>query len=314
MKLNPDGSLGWSTYFANSSSGINAIAVDSGGNAYVGGTTYGGLPTTAGVYEPSFVSKPICGFMCQYTPAAFVTKFNAQGSALEFSTYISHDSHNSDQAVPGLRAMAVAPGGETYFASFGGLFMLNSTGTALPGSYHNTAAAANAITLDKSGNLFATGGVAAPLTTTPGAFQTAPGQIRSMLPGQGDNYAHAFVLKLNSALSNVLAATYLGGETFDSGQSIALDAAGNVIVSGYTNSAAFPVIAPFQGQFANRTGFIAQLDPSLSNLLASTYLGDARPFIAKGAVSDGMGNLLVAGTTQPDLANLPSRYWNCNRE
>ncbi|HEV2446009.1 MAG TPA: hypothetical protein VGS58_08810, partial [Candidatus Sulfopaludibacter sp.] len=98
-------------------------------------------------------------------------------------------------------------------------------------------------------------------------------------------------------LSQILAATLLGGEQVDAGESIAFDASGGVIVSGVTDSKAFPTHAPSQTSFSDHSGFVAGLDASLSHLLFSTYLGDTRAFDAHAAVFDGQGNILIAGST-----------------
>jgi uncharacterized protein (TIGR03437 family) len=105
------------------------------------------------------------------------------------------------------------------------------------------------------------------------------------------------VAKWDSSLTNLLAATLLGGELPDTATSVALDVSGAVIVGGYTDSKAFPTHAPFQISFSSRSGFVAAFDSNLSNLLFSTYLGDGRPFAAYGAFPDGRGNILLAGST-----------------
>jgi uncharacterized protein (TIGR03437 family) len=94
-----------------------------------------------------------------------------------------------------------------------------------------------------------------------------------------------------------LAATLFGGELTDYGESIAIDPAGNVIVSGETDSNALPTRTPFQTSFSPRAGFVAAFDSSLSHLLFSTYLGDQRPFDAHAAAVDSHGNILLAGST-----------------
>ena len=107
------------------------------------------------------------------------------------------------------------------------------------------------------------------------------------------------VAKFDSRLTQLLAATLLGGEQPDAANSIAIDASGAVIVSGYTDSKAFPTHAPFQESFSSESGFVAAFDSNLSNLLYSTYLGDGRPFSARAAMPDGNGNILIAGSTVP---------------
>jgi len=49
FKLNPDGSLGYSTYFAGGTP--LAVAVDAAGSAYIAGSSQGNLPVTPGAYQ-----------------------------------------------------------------------------------------------------------------------------------------------------------------------------------------------------------------------------------------------------------------------
>src|ERR1035438_5989627 len=304
-----DARLAWSTYFTDSASVPYAIAVDSAGNPYIGGQTSGGLPVTPGAYETQFTPtgcSPGNIGPCFVNASAFLTKFNAQGSSLLFSTYIFQNQQQ--QFVQAVNAIALAPSGNIYFAYNGfndpipsavGVYLMNATGSALLQSNTSEYVVINSIALGTDGNLYATGSTYGTFISTPGAFQPAPQPAIPSLPG-GDaagGGTDAFVVKYNGTLSKVLAATLLGGESTDAGASVALDASGNVIVSGYTDSKAFPVRAPFQGSFSARSGFVSGLDSSLTSLLFSTYLGNT-PFIVQGAVPDGNGNLLVAGTTQ----------------
>jgi RHS repeat-associated protein len=57
----------------------NAIAVDSNGNAYVGGSTTGSFPTTTGAAQTTYGGG---------TSNAFVTKVAAGGSSLSYSSYV----------------------------------------------------------------------------------------------------------------------------------------------------------------------------------------------------------------------------------
>ncbi len=157
-----------------------------------------------------------------------------------------------------------------------------------------------AIALDSSSDVYVAGSYSgtAAFAATPGVFQSGPRPAVPVLnyqplPGGGSD---AFVAKFDSSLTHLLAATLIGGESADGGSSIAVDAAGNVIVGGFTDSLGFPTHAPFQTSFAARSGFVAGFDPTLSHLEFSTYLGDA-PFTALAAYPDGAGNVLVAGYT-----------------
>lgn len=81
-KLNPSGSgLVYSTFLGGGDSDFGwSIAVDSALDAYVGGATYSSnFPTTPAAFDPTFNGGLLDGF---------VTKLDATGSALVYSTYI----------------------------------------------------------------------------------------------------------------------------------------------------------------------------------------------------------------------------------
>jgi hypothetical protein len=68
----------------------NAIAVDSAGAAYVAGMTYSsGFPTTPGAFDTSFNGP-------HSLADAFVTKLNASGSALVYSTFLGGTTADDD--------------------------------------------------------------------------------------------------------------------------------------------------------------------------------------------------------------------------
>jgi hypothetical protein len=85
-KLNPQGAaVVYSTYIGGNNGGgefASAITVDSGGNAYITGLAGAGFPVTTGAYQTA-----LAGFY-----AAFVTKLNAAGTALVYSTYVGGGS------------------------------------------------------------------------------------------------------------------------------------------------------------------------------------------------------------------------------
>ncbi|HYL78589.1 MAG TPA: hypothetical protein VEU96_30640 [Bryobacteraceae bacterium] len=301
FKLNPDGSLGWSTVFADPRSTVAAIAVDADGNPYVAGRTGGDLPTTPGAYQTQFQLQFFCGGIGPCIPgpsSAFVTKFKADGSNLIYSTYVPTDNHKA--TVQNAQSLLVDSSGNVYFGGSGNVVQLNADGSAVLASAPPQNVTINALARDRDGNVYATGfATYSGFPATPGAFQPTPQPLIPNLPSQpgAGGGSDAFVMKWDSGLSHLLAATLLGGEMVDMGSSIAVDSSGNVIVSGVSDSKAFPTRAPFQTTFSPRSGFVAGLDSSLSHLLFSTYLGDGRPFEAQAAIPDGSGNILLAGST-----------------
>ena len=311
FKLNPNGSLAWATYVATPASSVLSIAADAQGNSYIGGTSAGGLTTTPGAYQTTFTqSFESNGFFGVFgPPAGFVSKFNPNGTGLVYSTYVSTDTQNN--TVAAASALAVDATGNAWIGvndtfamvSSGNVAVaeLNSTGSAVLASANQPGlGGVQAITLDASSNVYIAGsfGGDGTFAATAGAFQSAPQPAIPNLnyePTAGGG-SDAFIAKFDSSLSHLVAATLLGGEAQDGAMSIALDAAGNVIVSGYTDSFAFPTHAPFQTAFAEASGFVAGFDATLSHLEFSTYLGGA-PFALAGAALDSNGNILIAGNT-----------------
>jgi uncharacterized protein (TIGR03437 family) len=313
FKLNPDGALAWATYFTER--GVASIAVDSMGNPFIGGATGGGLPTTPGAYQTSFQQSVTSnGFFGVIGPtAAFVTKFNAKGTDLIYSTYVPTD--NRKNIVKGAQALAVDAAGNAWIgasvnagiipsaANGPNVVELNPTGSAVVASAVQAGlGSVAALALDADSNVYVAGSYSpqnVSFPATPGAFQPAPQPAIPAIPYQAPSGGglDAFVAKWDSSLTHVLAATLLGGELPDTATSIAIDASGTVIVGGFTRSKAFPTHAPLQASFSSPSGFVAAFDANLSKLLFSTYVGDGRPFTVQAAVPDGNGNILLAGST-----------------
>ena len=296
FKLNADGSLGYSTYFSAAGSTPNAIAVDSGGHAYIAGITFGGLPVTAGAYQKTLAgSNPCCNILGPGPPPvtnAFLAEFDTAGASLVFSTYIG--SQNVFAQV-----LSLAPDGNAILAGAGVLYLMAGDGSALLNS-GSLPGVVWALTADSSGNIYA-GGLAnsasPPFPTTPSAFQTAPLAVPA-LPGTLGNYGggHGFVTKLDSQF-NILASTLLGGEAQDETLALGIAANGNVLAGGSTYSKAFPVRGAAQGSFSAATGFVTELTPDLSSVVVSTFAGDTRMFNVGAIAPAADGGLLFAGAT-----------------
>jgi uncharacterized protein (TIGR03437 family) len=100
--------------------------------------------------------------------------------------------------------------------------------------------------------------------------------IQSTFVGAQSGYYHAFVSKLTGDGSALVYSTFLGGSGFqDAGNSIAVDAAGNVYVAGYTNSTNFPLVNPLQSTYrgGDYDAFVVKINPTGSALLFSTFYG-----------------------------------------
>lgn len=147
------------------------------------------------------------------------------------------------------------------------------------------------IALDSTGNVYVTG------VTESRNFATK-NPIQGIF---GGGEIDAFVLKLSTDGSTILFSTYLGGRGNEYGQpSIAVDAEGNALVAGSTNSSDFPVKNAYQPKPASNFGdaFVTKLSPDGSSLIYSTYLGGANFETVSGIAVDRESNVYVAGTTE----------------
>jgi len=116
--------------------------------------------------------------------------------------------------------------------------------------------------------------------------------------------SEAFVARLDSSLTQILDATFLGGSTGDFGLAITVDKLGNVYAGGMTNSSDFPGITASSldnnlGQGDNE-GFVVKLDPTLSTIQAATYLGGGEDFeFVSSLHSVTLGILYATGRGAP---------------
>lgn len=127
-KISPDGTaLAYATYITGGSGAQpSAIAVDSAGNAYVGGTTNSSdYPVTAGSFEAvDPASAPPPQIFLYYSPpteTGYVTKLNSQGTGLIWSTFFGGTWMDS------VSSMAVDANGNVYLAG-------TSASSDLPGT------------------------------------------------------------------------------------------------------------------------------------------------------------------------------------
>ncbi len=248
---------------------------------------------------------------------AFVTKLNASGSGLIYSTYLGgggDDTANSiaiDSAgntiVVGQTASSSFPALNAFQSTLSGVndafvTKFNPTGNALLYSTYlggsGTLDNAYSVDVDGANNVYITGWTTSANFPTLNAFQPAIGS-------QFEGDAFATKLTSNGSLSY---STFLGGEGRDIGYGITADASGNAYITGLTTSTSFPVANPIQAinGGAAGDGFITKLNSTGSGLIYSTYLGGSGSDIARGIAIDSAGNAYVTGTTgSTDFPILP---------
>jgi hypothetical protein len=307
-KLNAAGSsLAYSTYLGGGKrDGSGGIAVDGAGSAYVTGETRStDFPTSAGAFEMSYRGGG----------DAFVTKLNAAGSSLAYSTYLGGSGgpragrdYGSGIAVDGAGSAYVT--GETRSRNFPAsadafdrtydrwaeafVTKLNAAGSSLA---YSTYLGGNGdddsywIAVDGAGSAYVAGETdSRNFPTTVGAFDRSSDQL------SGD----AFVTKLNQAGSALAYSTFLGGGGIDEGYGVAIDGAGRAYVVGVTDSRSFPTTAgAFDRSFSggDLDAFVTKLNAAGSALAYSTFLGGSLDDEGYGVAIDGAGRAYVVGVT-----------------
>ncbi len=311
-KINAAGNaLLYSTYLGNTGTDRSTgIAVDGSGNAYITGQTNGTFPTANAFQSLNGGSID-----------AFVTKINAAGSALVYSTYLG--GTGSENSVEG-GAIAVDGEGNAYVGGstgspnfpgastsaiqplYGGdindgfVVKFNAAGSALLYSTYlggSGREGVHGIAIDTSGNAYVAG------TTDSPNFPTAV-PLQALKNGSGTD---AFVSKLNATGSALVYSTYLGGSgAGDASYAIAVDSGRSAYVSGFTNSNNFPTVNPVQPvNVGLADAFVSKLNATGSALLYSSYLGGGTGHEnGYGLAVDGSGNAYVTGKT--NSTNFPT--------
>jgi hypothetical protein len=299
IKINPQGSdLVYSTYLGGSVQDDGwGIAADGAGNAYVAGSTSSSdFPTSQ---HPLYSFKGVSD--------AFVTKINAAGTALIYSTFLGgleHDGASGIAAdsegnayVTGITFSTDFPTTENSLYPFKGVCdafvtKINAAGTALV--YSTLLGGSDqdwggSVAVDRGGNAYVTGG------TFSDNFPTA-----NALYPSGSGSGDAFVTKINALGNALIYSTYLGGAKQDQGYGIAVDQSGNAYVSGYTMSTDFPAKnAPFPNLRGVTDAFVTKIFSDGLALAFSTYLGGGGLGTECGyaLAVDKAGNAYVTGVT-----------------
>ena len=312
--------LTYSSYFGGDvSDHINSVATDAAGNIFVGGVLGDDtFPGPAGMLNATGYN-------------GFVSELNSTGTKVIFTDFIHTDLNGvTGIAVDGsdnvyvtgstelATGFATAGAAQTTYGGLGNAFAIKIDGvthaidyaTYIGGLGPDTG---RAIAVNAAGDAFVTG------ETTSTHFP-----VKNPLSGQGALQSHAgtdaFVTEVNPTGSAFLFSTYLGGNvpnalagvSSDSHAfAIALDKAGNVYLTGYTEASDFPVTS---GAFQTVPGdaqsvFVTELQaPSStqgSKVLYSTFLSSpsTAPFqdtgddAGNGITVDSLGNILVTGAT-----------------
>ncbi len=110
----------------------------------------------------------------------------------------------------------------------------------------------------------------------------------------------AFLVKLNSAGTQILYSLVLGGSGYDSARGIAVDASGNAYITGITSSGDFPTTSGALQRASASPGiedaFVVKVNAA-GAVVYATYLGGGSSDSAYGIAIDATGAAYIAGST-----------------
>ena len=295
---------------------VNAIAVDSNGNAILTGQT-------------ASADYPVTGTDMLQTERkgyddAFVTKLNETGSSYVFSTLLGGDSESFIVGTEAGRAIAVDRVGTIYVAGVTTLRDFPRTPNAIQDTHLGQSDVfftkvqsdgkkilystflggegldtVNAIYIEPGGtNVYLVG------DTTSARFPTTPNAYQNFLNGGQPIARDGFLSKIN-ANGQLVYSTFLGGNGDDRLNGVVGDDAGNAYVIGTTSSTNMPtttdaIQANIGGGVTGEPydAFVAYLNGNGNRITWATYLGGPRNDEGNAITRDANGNLYIAGYTQ----------------
>ncbi len=308
--------LTYSTYLGGTINNGNeehgfGIAIDDAGCAYITGRAESAVFPTSGSLQ-AFGGG---------TSDAFVTKLNAAGDALVYSTFLGGSVNDEGHSIaidssgiayvtgpttsrnfPTANAFQPTPGGG--ISSVGDAFVakLSPEGNALvystylgggPFQTGNGDDRGEGIAVDALGNAYVTGSTLSDNFPTLNCFQCTRRGV-----------SDTFVTKFDTA-GGLVFSTYFGGANDDRAKGIAVDSTGNAHITGSTASTDLPTANALQSALGGSfDAFVAKFNATGAGLIFSTYLGgsgsDNRGTIHEPIAAitlDSVGNVYLAGTT-----------------
>ena len=283
----------------------HGIAVDSAGNTYIAGET-------RSLTFP--IAAPIQAAMAG-DEDAFVTKLNASGTGVLYSTYLGGQNHDEAYGI------SVDASGNAYVSGYTRSSTFPVSASAFQQSLSRNDDAF-LIALDPSGALMystylggtrsdksftnandGTGMVYLGGTTSSSNFPT----VSAYQPTSGGD-SDAFVAKIDTTkfgAASLVYSTYLGGKKDEEGNGIAVNTLGEVFISGTTESKStggtpFPVTAGAYQSSLNgeEDAFLTRLSAAGNSLIYSSYLGGDKDEKGWGVALNGTSTAYITGASE----------------
>jgi hypothetical protein len=274
----------------------SSIAVDTAGNIYITGTSFSTSLPIQTPYQDTLMGRS----------DIFIAKFNPSGDTLLFATYLGGQDYDKATGISidaignivltGTTRSHDFPIKNAIQGSYGGgtsdafVSKFNADGSELLFSSYIGGQDQDdgyGIAIDSQNDIYITGETSSNDFPLNNAYQ----------PRQS-GHADAYVVKFNSEGSQKIYASYLGGSSYDSARSIAVDSRGFATITGITYSQDFPVYNALQADIGgNSDAFISQLNADGTALKYSTYLGGASEDQGLDIAIDNQNNAVIVGQT-----------------
>jgi hypothetical protein len=299
--------VAYATYLGGTGGDVGyAIAVDANFDAYVAGVTNSSDFPTFSPYQEY-----------KGTGDAFITKMNAGGTKLIYSTYLGGSQTNAATAIavsngsayvtgyttsPDFPIQAAVSTANALQITYGGatdafVTALSTLGNTLVYSTFLGGSGADygmGIAADATGYAYVTG------FTESTNFPLTTNARQPTINGTQD----AFVAKVNQSGEALVFSTYLGGTAgLNAGQAITIDSTDDIFVTGYTYASDFLTANPpttpaiYDRYSGGKDVFITEINSGFTGIPFSTFLGGSADDAGMGIALDSSNNIYVTGTT-----------------
>ncbi|GEM_PF-874646 len=311
--LTPTGeNLIYSSFLGGSSGEDRGLSVTTDNNDHVyltGYTLSPDFPVTQGVFDETHSGKK----------DIFVSKFNPDGSSLEFSTFIGGRGDDEGRSIKVNSKSEVFVAGVTksndfpvtdnaFDSTFNGetdgfILKLSSDGSSLKYSTLLGGTGTDeikALAIDSDDCSYITGYTRSTnFPVTAGAFQTQFNESKRK---------DIFVTKLDPNGSSIIYSTFIGGDKDDEGNAITIDYNGRAFVTGHTESSDFPVtdnafeshFHPNQISEFSKDSFLTVIDRNGTDIIYSTFLGGDDIDEGTGIAITQQNRVFITGFTESE--------------
>ncbi len=298
-KLDASGNFVWAIRMGGTGpqTGV-AIALDNSGNVYITGnfnntidmdpgagvvniTSLGAQDIFIGKYDPSGNHVWSKRFGSAFHEAAANITVDASGNVLTCGLFTGTTDFDPGAGTVNLTASTVSDGYISKLDANGNYVWAKQIG--LSGSNTPTS-----IKCDGSGNIYLTGGYESTTDFDPGA-----GSYPITSAGSVD----IFFLKLDTN-GDFSWAGSMGGTSYDLGRSLAIDAGGNVVMTGEFQGTADldPTVGVYNlTSFAIKDIFIAKFNPATATFIWSVMVGETYNDIGYSIATDASNNIYLTG-------------------